>query len=167
MAPPEGPPRTARLVLGRGAKRLLVVFIALGLVEYGAIGALVASASTSDIAAFNSLVAAHAVLSDAVSSAQGQLQSCGNDSLSCNEAYQGQLATAFQQFGNTLSTISFPASVQGDVHSLESVAGQLVQQLQQLSTAPDAATYASELPQAETLGNQFDTDYASVANGLL
>lgn len=167
MPPGEAPPRTARLVLGRGAKRLLVVLIVLGVLEYVGLIVLAATFSSANVGAFNSLVEAHNTLSAAISSAQGQLQACGANSLSCNETYQGQLATDFQDFGNQLPTIAFPSSVQGRVSSLESDTRQLVSLLQQMSTAPDATAYESEFSQAESLGNRFDSDYTSLANALL
>lgn len=164
---PAGPPRTARLVLGSGSKRLLAAFIVLGALEYVAIAVVASTATHANLAAFNSLVQAHNSLVSAVGSAQSQLQSCGSSSLSCNEAYQGQLAIAFQDFGSQLTTISYPSSVQGSVSSLESDTSQLVSLLQRMSTAPDTVTYESELARAGSLGTRFDDDYASVANGLL
>jgi hypothetical protein len=167
-APPAvGPPRTARLVLGRGSKALLAAFVVLGTLEYVAIVVVASTASHTNVTAFNSLADAHNSLVAAVGSSQSQLQSCGSNSLSCNETYQGQLAAAFRNFASQLTTISFPSSVQSSVSSLESDTSQLVSVLQQMSAAPDAATYESELSRASSLGTRFDNDYASVANGLL
>lgn len=162
-----GPPRTARLVLGTGSKRLLVLFIVLGVMGYVVFFVLAATTSQANVTALNSLVDAHDTLSGFVASAQGQLQSCGTSSLSCNEAYQRQVADAFQSFEDQLGTISFPSSVQGSVTSLKADTSRLVSLLRQLSTAPDVATYQSEFSQAQTLGNQFDTDYQNLGNALL
>lgn len=167
MPPPAGPPRTARLVLGKGSKRLLVLFIVLGVIEYVVGIVLAATTSQANVTALNSLVEAHSALSSSVGSAEGQLQSCGTSSLSCNETYQGQVAAAFQSFDDQLATISFPSSVQGSFNTLKSDTSRLVTLLHEMSTAPDVTTYQSEFSQAQTLANQFDADYQNLGNALL
>jgi enoyl-[acyl-carrier-protein] reductase (NADH) len=153
-------------VLSTRSKRLLVLFIVLGVLEY--VGIAVAVATTSgNRAAFDALVQAHDSLGNQINTAQTQLQACGSGTLQCNETYQGQLADAFSTFGEDVSTIHFPSAAQGDVQKLESDTAQLSSLLHQMASAPDVASYQSEFSQAQTLGNQFDADYSSLAASLL
>lgn len=165
--PPASPPRTARLVLTRSAKRLLVTFIVVGALEYVAIGAVLASVTPQNQAAFNALDNAHLTLTNAIGRAQAQLQACGTNSLQCNETYQAQLSNAFGGFATQVAVVSYPASDQDRANKLVSDTRELASLLQQMSTAPSIATYESELNQAETLGTRFDTDYTNLANSLV
>lgn len=173
FAPPVPPypgaeaPRTARLVLAAASRRLLVLFLVLGVLEYAGIAAAVAVVGSSSHGAFDALIRAHDDLGAEISTAQSQLQSCGSNDLQCNETYQGQLAAAFGAFGADVSAINVPSSDQGDVQKLESDVGRLTSLLHQLASAPDVATYQSEIPQAQTLASQFDTDYSALAASLI
>jgi hypothetical protein len=154
-------------VLSATSKRLLVLFLVLGVLEYAGIAVAVAVASSSNRAAFNALLRAHDTLGGEISAAQGQLQSCGSTNLQCNETYQGQLADAFSGFGAAVSAIHVSSGAQDDEQKLESDIGQLTATLHQMASAPDVATYQSELTQAQSLANQFDADYSALAASLL
>lgn len=165
FAAPAPVVQPARLVLGRTSKRILLTFVVLGILGYGAIAALVGIgvASTSTYRAY---VDAHNTLQSELVSAERQRASCSLGQVPCLDQYWTQLTGDFQQFQTSLSGISVPASAQADDTTLQNDTRGLIDLLQQLASEDPSAITQSQLTQLETLGNAFDGDAQRLANDL-
>jgi hypothetical protein len=163
-APPIGPPKTGRIVLSKAAKRLVALFLVLGVVNY-AINATVTRHSLTGLTALTTLTAAHRALADEVNGTVARQKRCASGDVSCVEAGDGQLADSFQRFLDKVDAISFPASAQSAATTLENSATALVAVLRQLShDSPNA--YAADASRFATAANQFDTSYSHLAEIL-
>ncbi len=162
--PPAIPPRTGRLVLSSAGKRIVVLFLVLGVLDWAGIIALQASQS-SNLATFTSLDAAHRQLADSVNSFQTQTAGCAQ-SISCVESADGQLAGAFATFKSQVETLSLPASAQSAASTLEADTDALVNLLHQLS-ADSPTSYGADASRLAGLANQFDSDYQTLAQEVI
>ena len=170
--PPGAPPLSAgvpewgtpamRLVLSSGAKGLITLFVVLGSVAYAAdIGVQVAIAFRHS--ARTQLVDAHDSLGTAITTATENQTTCTASPDVCLETYRVTVASAFDAFARSISSISFPAFAQSDATRLESDATKLAALLRQLSSL---GNNPSSTAQAQTLANTFDSDYLGLANEL-
>lgn len=155
----------ARLVLSRPAKRILVTFLVLGVLGYGAIGAVVGVA-VSRSSSYRAFVDAHNTLQDQLSAAERDHASCTLGQVPCLDQFWTQLAGDFQRFGSSLSTISFPASAQPDATTLRNDTTGLVTLLQQLAAEDPSSISPTQLSQLQTMSTAFDADSARLANEL-
>ena len=153
------------LVLRRASKRILVVFIVLGVLGDGAVAGAdaVALTRTSSSQAFAD---AHDTLQNQLTAAEGQRASCTLGQVPCLDQFWTQLSSDFGQFGSSLSGISVPASAQADKATLETDTSALVALLQQLSSEDPSSISQSQLGQLQSLSTGFDTDSARLANDL-
>lgn len=162
---PEGAPRTARLVLNRGAKRIITTFIVLGtLGEAANISFQVIEGA--NVSAYTTLVQAHNRLAATVSSAQTQRTRCELGELTCLDQYWSLVSTAFSTFHSEIVSTSFPADSEADAARLENVTYEFKSLLTQLVSEGPAVT-AAQLAQLETAGDAFDKDYSQLVDDLL
>jgi hypothetical protein len=171
---PEGlePPRAPRglLVLSAGAKRLVVLFLVLGIVQYVASG--VVSATTTSNArkttqARSDLTAAHNTLVGRVQQHQQQLAACAAPvELSCVQSADRELADAFAAFATDLRRIGFPASAQAEAAELEDLADRLASALRERSTVASPEEYQRLAAGSQQLGNSFDQQELALVRSL-
>jgi hypothetical protein len=159
-------PRATTLVLSRAGKRLVALFLVLGVLYY--VGSGVATATLgSTSSALADVEDAHATLSDAVHQFQTQAATCQRQSdFGCLQSATEDLSAAFDDFGSRLTAIDLPSSAQSAADELLSVAGRITDFLNQLATSSSPQAYAQQEPQFEALGNQFDQAYQRLVNTL-
>jgi hypothetical protein len=170
-----GPPADWRLLLTRGARRLLGTFIGIGILL---VGSTIASNVLSNVGTNNvatAIDATHAVnvANDALTSAlhnyQNTIQGCTN--ATCVEGADGQFATAFTDFANTVNGTPMPDSAIADKNAVYADATKLAQDLIRLShlgptiTPDQYGSMNTTLGVSQTL-TQLQTDYSALTTVL-
>lgn len=151
-------------MLSRAGKRVLVLLLVLGVLDWAAAVTLDVSQASS-VAALASLSQAHSALSVSLQSAEAQARSCAG-AISCVEVADGQLGAAFETFDVAVQAIAFPSSARSAASTLEGDANRLVVLLRRLSS-DGAGAYTADASQLGGLANQFDTDYQSLGLSLV
>jgi hypothetical protein len=170
-----GQPTDWRLLLTRHARQLLGVFIGIGVVLLGASTAsnVLSNVGTNNLA--TALAASHSVnvaseaLTSALNNYQNTVQGCTN--ATCVEGADGQFATAFTDFANTVNGTPMPDSAASDKHAVYADATKLSQDLTQLSRLGPTITPAQYSSKNTTLGvsqtlSQLQTDYSALTTVL-
>ena len=170
-----GPPADWRLLLTRGARRLLGTFIGIGIVVAGIT---IASSVLSNVGPNNlatAIAARHAVdgaseaLTGALHNYQNTVQGCTD--AGCVEGADGHFATAFTDFANTVRGTPVPDSASSAKNAVYADATKLARDLIRLShlgptITPDQYGSANTaLGVSQTL-NQFQTDYSALTTVL-
>jgi hypothetical protein len=159
----DAPPRTARLVLSRASKNILVIFIVLG-----AIGQVSQRVLDNRIlnnqSALTRLTTANATVDATIKAAAAQRTTCTLGTNLCLQRYLAATATAFDAFQATLDSTNFPSSVQGDANQFISATQKFVAYLDQLKDA--SSVTSAQLQHLDSLGNDFDTTGQQVINDL-
>jgi len=147
-------------VLSAGAKRLVVLFLVLGIVQYVASGAVSVTRTSSarkTTEARSDLAAAHNTLVGRVQQHQQQIAACAAPvQLSCVQSADGELADAFAAFATELRRIGFPASAQAEAVELGDLADRLASALGERATAASPEEYQQLAARDQQLGNSFD-----------
>lgn len=159
-----GGPTVGRLVLSKGSKRLLVLFIVLGVLGYF-VGIPVERGALSHQSTINALNDAADQLQSQIGAAQSLESSCGAE-LQCQTTYQSQVADAFAAFGTTIRTISFPSSVTNEVNALEQDTDRLVAALRQDAASTSLDQLQAQQPTLQNLGTQWDDDAGALQASL-
>jgi hypothetical protein len=162
-----------RLVLSSGAKSLVGMFLAIGvlvLVLYAVlIGVAVSSNNTvSKAAAALSVESAYASLSTTVATFDSNVSACGGK-LSCVNRVDARMSQAFRKFGSDLHGISMPTPASSTASAtVQSDANQIATDFQRLSTASSVSQYQHTVASTGLEGrlNQFDADYRSLGRTL-
>ncbi len=162
--PPEGlePPTPPRglLVLSAGARRLVILFLVLGILQYVASGAFSATTTSSTrktTEARSDFAAAHTTLRGRVQQHQQQLAACAAPvQLSCVQSADRELADAFAAFATEMRRIGFPASAQAEAVELGDLADRLASALRERATAASPEEYQQLAADDQQLGNSFD-----------
>ena len=164
---PMGPggPTVGRLVLGKGSKRLLVLFIVLGVLSYF-VGIPTERGLLSHQSTINALNDAADQLQAQIGAAQSLESSCGAQ-LQCQTTYQSQVADAFAGFGTTIRSISFPSSVTNEVNALEQDTDRLVSALRQDASSTSLDQLQAQQSTLQDLGTQWDNDAGALQASLL
>lgn len=157
-------PRTARLVLNRGAKRILVAFLILGALGFGAEGVLTATLARNGTS-LASLEDANSALGREISSALTLRSTCTQSQAWCVSQYLARLEVDFAAFKAQLDAISFPSSARGDVSRLSADSANLVSYVSTLVNGGATVTQA-DANHLQGLADQFDADYAQVVADL-
>ena len=148
---PAGP-QTWRLVLSRPAKRLVALFIAVGVVAVVAYGVLIgiatanSSANASRVAAISSISAAHSTLVGQLHGLSQQVSACQNQSaqtvaLECVTKLDRQAAGDLGTFANRVKSTPVPSSAAAATAQLTTTASQLQAAFQRLGAATSVAQY--------------------------
>jgi hypothetical protein len=162
-----------RLVLSSGAKRLVGMFLAIGvlvLVLYAVlIGVAVSSDNTvSKATAALSVEGAYASLSTTVATFDSNVSGCGGK-LSCVNRVDARMSQAFAKFGSNLHGLPMPTPASGAASAtVQSDANQIATDFQRLSAASSVSQYQQTVASTglEGLLNQFDSDYRSLGRTL-
>jgi len=168
-------PGAWRLVLSRGARTLVGVFIAVGtifLIGYIVLIVAATSQATSRatrVNAINTISAAHTKLSGELNGLSQQITACKSQSavLSCVTKVDEKAARDFGAFANTVRSTPVPPSAASAAGHLAVVSDQIQSAFQQLSAATSAAQYqkidsSTVLPRVA----QFNSAYRNLGNAL-
>ena len=163
------------LVLSDGARKLIGLFLALGVVLVLAyvtvIAAVVGSAASSTATRNNAITqvqASYSTLSGTLSSFQAKSTACQGN-LPCVAALDRQASRAFDTFGTSVRGIAMPngatTTAADQLATASQAAGQL---LQRLGSATTAAQYEATINSAnvQQILNQVDVDYQNLGTQL-
>jgi hypothetical protein len=158
-APAAGPAGglSWRLVLSATARKLVILFIVLGVVlaaVNGAVQAALAGNSVSALTAAKQVVAAIGPSRDALDSYSANVQAC-NNKLSCVEGVDRQVAARLNTFAAQLRGIAMPSQATAANAALAAAVSDTAAKFAKLSTAPSATKYISE---AQASGLQQSVD---------
>ncbi|HEY3649159.1 MAG TPA: DUF4389 domain-containing protein [Streptosporangiaceae bacterium] len=159
VAPAAGPAGglSWQLVLSAAARKLVILFIVLGVVlagVNGAVEAALAGNSVSALAAAKQVVAAIGPSRDALDSYSANVQAC-NNKLSCVEGVDRQVAARLNTFAAQLRGIAMPSQATAANAALAAAVSDTAAKFAKLSTASSATKYISE---AQASGLQQSVD---------
>jgi hypothetical protein len=162
------------LVLSTGAKRLVGMFLGLGVllvVVYVILFAVVLNTAVSTATAINDSTAAYATFSSSASSFATTTTSCQSQAqpLPCVTAADRQIAQALGTFAQSIRNINMPtAASSAAAGKLASAATQAQQALQQLGGATSVGQYQQIIQSThlQDLLNQVDQDYLNLGKSL-
>ena len=164
-----------RLVLSRPAKRLVTLFLVLGvilLVGYGVLIAVIASTSGNNTVtraeATISVEAAFATLSSTLSGFDSKVAAC-QGRLSCVNKVDAQMSGAFGRFAQDMKSISMPSGESAAAaDQIRSDANQASDDFMRLSKVTSAAQYQQVVATTglEALLRRFDADYQALGATL-
>lgn len=167
---PGPAPLATHLVLSKPARRIVGLFIGLGVVWIAGIIAIVAVvASSSSLQASVQVSRDYGRLTSSLSRFERAVSSCqrSGQGLRCEQAAVSNLAPAFASFSSDLRGIDFPADAQADAQQLETDSDALNNSLQAMATAPSAAGYLAAAQRFQTTSNRFDNDYQQLQQDLI
>ena len=156
-----------RLVLSPAGRRLVLLFIVLGVLAWvGLLGVGIISGARATHTA-RQLDRNHA---GAVAAFQGygaETQTCAatRAGLSCLHDADLRLATAVERFRNGLDGLKFPSNAVSDAEQVRTDVTKIDDLLHFLASAP-APQYQRSVGQLEILTNQFDADYQTLRDQL-
>jgi hypothetical protein len=158
-APAAGPADglSWRLVLSAAARKLVILFIVLGVVlaaVNGAVQAALAGNSVSALSAAKQVVADIQPTRDALDNYPAHVQAC-NKKLSCVEGVDRQVAATLNTFAAQLRGIAMPSQATTANAALAAAVSDTAAKFAKLSTAPTATKYISE---AQASGLQQSVD---------
>jgi hypothetical protein len=158
-APAAGPAGglSWRLVLSAAARKLVILFIVLGVVlaaVNGAVQAALAGNSVSALSAAKQVVADIGPSRDALDNYSASVQACSNK-LSCVESVDRNVAAKLNTFASQLRGIAMPSQATAANAALAAAVSDTAAKFAKLSTAPTATKYISE---AQASGLQQSVD---------
>ena len=157
-------PRVTRLVLSKGGRALVGLFLALGIVSYVGIAvAVIASAGTNQ--AYDELVQSEESLDRAVATFNAEAQQCAiSGGPECLHAANNNLAVAFDRFASDIASIDFPLSASGDAVVRD--ARLCAETLRVMATANDPASYSAAFAEYERRVDKLFEDLDVLATQL-
>jgi hypothetical protein len=163
-AMPSDGPQITRLALSRAAKRIVILFIVLGVLVSFVSSAVSTITTVKASRTAEKLDDYHAEVSLAFTTFATDTQACGGQ-LACLHEADGRMAAALELFGQQLDTLEFPAPAVEDARQLRADVTGMVSSLHELQAAQPAA-YNNLLPQLRVLAGRFDSDYATLRQTL-
>ena len=157
-----------RLVLSAGAKRLVILFLVLGVAAE--VGSAVFSGTTaggpvSEARALSEVVTAHDTLTNRGQKYQQDVAAC-NQQLACVQRADRDLATAVEAFATEVDGVDFPGSAQDEAADVVRVGHQFASALQGLVDAPSAEEYTRLAPGVDQVSTSFDQRYKALVDEL-
>jgi hypothetical protein len=144
----SAPPKTARLVLSRASKRILVALLILGGVGYVA-DILLQAQLHNNASALSTMTNANNELNGNIAIAKEQQASCTLGADACQQQYFALTAGDFTTFQSTLDGTAFPSGAQHDATVFKST-----------------TITQSQINRLQSLGNTWDTDFSQVMSDL-
>lgn len=157
-----------RLALSAGAKRLVILFLVLGVatqVASGTVSAITVGRTTSKAEALTAVTAAYDTLASHGQKSQQDIAAC-NQQLSCVQAADRELATAFEAFATEVGRLEFPGSARDEAAEVERLGHQVASALQGLVAAPSPEEYTRLAAGTDQIGSSFDERYQALVNEL-
>jgi hypothetical protein len=170
----EFQPASWQLVLTSGARRLVVLFLVLGVVVNVVNGvrnsALLSRAQSVNTAnnAINTLNSSYSTLKNNLVKSEDALTAC-DQNLTCVVKVEGNASAYFSAFGNELRATPMPSSATAaDANTVESDAALLARDYTKLGQATSISQYQSTLTSLglQQLANQFDDDINALGTAL-
>jgi hypothetical protein len=152
------------LVLSQGAKRILVIFLILGVLGFAA-DSVVTVKLIRNGSSLTSLINAHNQLVTALTATEAKQRDCTLAQQACLKRYFNEVNLDFAFFANDIDQISFPSGAEADAVKLENATNKLDFFISQ-STNGDSVVTSAELVQVQTLANTFDSDYVQLGDDL-
>ena len=155
-----------------GARRMLALYVVLGVAGWAAMGSAVAAAGrlASPGVALDELGLAHDGLQAQVARFQQSAATCqrGADPLPCLEAADRHLAGAFQAFTAEVHRIDFPGAARGAADRLATAGDRMASALRRLAAARSLAEYErlSGTAGISRLGDGFDAAFQAAVVAL-
>ena len=164
------PPPAWRLILSSGARNLVVLFLALGVLVAagdGIAAGLSASTGANRANAVRAVSRAHTTLSLTMTSLQQQVGACGNN-LGCVTRQEVKASRAFSSFSSALTATAIPDSASSAAARVRRDAAQVAGDFQRLSAATTVAQYQQTLAGLglQQALAQFDSDYLQLGVAL-
>jgi hypothetical protein len=167
-APMPTMPRITRLVLSKAAKRIIVLFIVLGVVFQVGSAALNLGAVGERVRTVQRLDEDQMVLHDASVEFGAASTSCAvAGGLQCLKAAIVTFRVAMVDYREELSFTDLPAQVLPYAEDLDATAAAIVKSLDRLVGLSDVSAFQAELVHFQTLANEFDASYQSLRNAVL
>jgi hypothetical protein len=170
----EFQPASWQLVLTSGARRLVVLFLVLGLVvnvvngvRNGALLSRAQSVNTANNA-INTLNSSDSTLKNNLVKSEDALTAC-DQNLTCVVKVEGNASAYFSAFGDELRATPMPSSATAaDANRVESDAALLARDYTKLGQATSISQYQSTLTSLglQQLANQFDDDINALGTAL-
>jgi Domain of unknown function (DUF4389) len=164
----EQPRPSRRLVLPAAAKRLLVLFLVLGVASYaagGVVSATLAGGTVSKARALNEVSAADTTLNSRGQKYQQDVAACGQE-LQCVQTATGELATAFEAFAGEVDGIKFPASAKDEATATVRASRDFAGTLRSLASASSPEEYTRRAGGLDQVSSAFDQRYQDLVNEL-
>jgi hypothetical protein len=155
--PPTATPRITRLVLSKPAKRLLVVFIVVGVIlNVGQIAVAIATGGESDEALEN-LEREYIDVVEASQSYGADVQGCAlSGGPACVQAANQSLAAAVRTFEADLEDLDFPSYALGAVDDLRDAAVALREVLDRMAATSDPDAYQALVREFQEAATRMD-----------
>jgi hypothetical protein len=159
IAADAAPPRITRLVLSKAGKRVLVLFIVLGVLMYGGLfvaGAINGSQSTRALNKFRDYD--EQVGSDSLRYSR-DVQACAiNGGIPCLQSANARYAVGVDRFRDQMRSIDFPGRALADANRLDEDIAPVSALLHRLSTESDPTQYQREFARLQSLVLQVADD---------
>lgn len=166
--PPATTPRITRLVLSKAGKRLVILFIVLGVVLYGGLFTVSAITNNQTESARDEFVRIEQEAAGSSGAYQRAIQTCAlQGGLPCLQKADLRLADALARFRRQLNAIDFPVRALGAADALDRSVDDFEQAVRNLATSTDAATYQQRFAQVQTAGAAVSRDEFALADALL
>lgn len=152
--------RDWNLPLTRGARRLVALFLVLGIVYVGVIVTVAVRAAGSTTTAQsqrNQVVGAYDRLAVVLVRFQKQAKSCAGR-LACVQRAETPVADALDRFVGELRAIDYPGGARADAAEAEAAATRMATQMRRAANARDAAAYARAARGLGQVGRRVDSD---------
>ena len=159
------PPRIRTLLLGRGAKNLVILSLVLGVATQ--VSSTAAQIAARDEGAIADLEAAYLPLEDSTQAFFTDVQSCAFDGDPlCLQQANNTLAGAFGRFRSSLSTIDLPAGTIDEAEAVDRSAAEMQRILGELAGVTDQATYQRLAASLQSAGVDFDQSFAALYDAV-
>lgn len=165
---PERPGPARRLVLSAGAKRLMILFLVLGLgsqVATGIVSGTVAGGTVSKVTALKDVTAAHDVLTDQGQKYQQDVTACSQQ-LQCVQRADGELAAALEGFAGRVDAVELPDEARDEGAAMVRAGHDFAGALRRLVTAPSAEEYTRLASGVDQASSAFDQRYQELVDEL-
>ncbi len=159
-------PRTTRLVLSKGGRRVVALFVVLGFLAYvvpfviGVIYGLRAADTTRKLDRY------HAEVVNAFQSFSAETEACSGD-LGCLHEANVQLAAKVERFQRQLGSLRFRQTALDSVSRVREDIAKIIAVVRVLASSASPAEYNRINPQLDLLLKRFDADYDALVQHLL
>lgn len=162
-------PRITKLVLSKAAKRILVLFIVVGVVFTVATNVLTLMRETQADRAREAISLAYDDLYDASVAYSGSVQACAAQQagLPCLRDAALRLQGEMAEFRTELAAVKMPAEVLPQAQDLDANAAAVIETLGALATAPEPAAYGARATELQQRLQAFDSSYTALDRALI
>jgi hypothetical protein len=173
LPPPPEPfgstpaPRLSTFVLSKAARRLVILFIILGVFSNAGSGVQAIDA-TNRTSASKKLDAEHDRIETSFEAFLADVQSCAAAAdPACVRGANGRLIAALREFRESLRAIDVPNSAEDDKTLLDGDTTQMITLLDRLQETTDVTAYTETARRLGEVGNSFERDYEQLYRDAL